>query len=337
MAQATGAENYYTLKDIAAQRDPNGNAAKVAEILERNNTIFADAPSREGNMDVGERLTMRAKQGTPKWKRYNEHVKPSVSKTTQVDEVTGHLEDWSEIDCDLADKAADGLGDFLLREARPKMAAMADEMATQMIYGSLSNDPKTFNGFMTRLSEKNDQYMNGSPIVLDAGSTQNTGNGSILLVGWGDDTVYSIFPKGSTGGIQFTDKGKVTSENEDGLLDVYRSKFSWDCGLAVKDYRYIARLANIDVAALAALTPDTAKTSDLYFKFMELVGKIPNPSAVNLVAYCSRDVWIAMNKIAMAEGNRSTNTPIPDFRFVANVFNIPVKLQDAMLTSEAKV
>lgn len=329
-------KDYYTLRDIAAQENPDGTAATVAEILDRANPMVHDMPFVEGNLDVGERITVRTKLGNPKWKRYNEHVKPSVTRTTQVDEITGHLEDWSEVDCDLADKAKN-LGNFLVREAKPKMEAMAQEMSTAYIYASLSDDPKTFNGFFTRLNTLNDVYMNGEPIVIDAGGTNKGGLASMLFVGWGNSTVYGIYPKGSTAGLKFEDKGKVTSENEDGYLDVYRSKFSWDAGLAVKDYRYIVRVANIDIEALSKITPETAKTSDLYMKFMDAVGRIPNPQSVNLRCYVPREVWIAMSKIAAATGNRPVNQSITQAGFITDVLGVPVAMQDAMLTTESVV
>lgn len=329
-------ENTYSLKDVASRKDPDGSIADVAEILMQSNSIVNDMPMYEGNMDVGERITVRKSLGNPKWKRYNEHVKPSVSRTSQVDEVTGHLEDWSEIDCDLADKAGNR-GEFLMREAKPKMQAMADEMARTIVYGSLSDDPKTFNGFMTRLSTKNEAYMNGNPVVLDAGGTSSGALASMLFVGWGDSSVYGIYPKGSNAGLKFEDKGKVTSQNEDGYLDVYQSKFSWDCGLAVKDYRYILRVANIDVASLLSLTPETAKTSKLYMDFMQAVGMIPNPQTVRLTCYCPRQVWIALSKVAAATGNRPVNQGITEAGFVTSIMGVPVKMQDTMLTTEAQV
>lgn len=329
-------ENTYSLKDIAAQKNPDGSLADVAEILMQANSIVNDMEWYEGNMDVGERLTVRKTLGSPKWKRYNEHVKPSVSRTSQVDEVTGHLEDWSEVDCDLADKAGNR-GEFLLREAKPKMQAMSDEMARTIIYGSLSDDPKTFNGFMTRLSTINEEYMNGEPVVLDAGGTNGGGLASMLLVGWSNATAYGIYPKGSQAGLNFEDKGKVTSQNDDGFLDVYRSKFSWDAGLAVKDYRYILRVANIDVASLLDLTPETAKTSPLYMNFMQAVGMIPNPQTVRLTCYVPRQVWIALSKVAAATGNRPVNQSITEAGFVTNVLGVPVKLQDTMLVTESQV
>ena len=329
-------ENTYSLKDIAARKDPDGKLADVAEIMMQSNTIIEDLEFHEGNMDVGERITVRKTLGSPKWKRYNEHVKPSVSRTSQVDEVTGHLEDWSEVDKDLADKAGNR-GEFLLREAKPKMQAMADEMARTFIYGSLTDNPKTFNGFMTRLDEINPAYMNGKPVVINAGGTNSGGLASILLVGWGPSTVYGIYPKGSQAGLVFDDKGEETSQTEDGFLDVYRAKFAWDAGLAVKDYRYIVRIANIDIAEALALTPETAKTSNLYMKFMDAVGNIPIPGSVRLRAYCPRQIWIAMSKVAAATGNRPVNQSITEAGFVTNVLGVPLKMQDTMLATEAQV
>lgn len=337
MASSTGIENIYSLKDIAALKNPNGTLADVAEVMMKSNTMIGDMPFREGNLETGDRITVRKSLGSPKWKGYNEWVKASVSRTSQVDEVTGHLEDWSQIDCDLADKAGANIGNFLMREAKPKMQAMADEMVSQMIYGSLGDNPKTFNGFMYRLNTLNDQYMNGEPIVLNAGGTDASQNASILLVGWGDSSVYGIYPKGSQAGLQFEDKGRITSEKDGGFLDVYRSKFSWDAGLAVKDYRNILRIANIDVGALKNLNVENAKNSPLYNVFMNAVGLIPNPQAVNLVAYAPRAVWIALSQIANAYGNRADNMNVAQGGFVANIFGVPVKVQDSMLTTEAVV
>ncbi len=330
-------KNTYSLKDIVAMKNPDGTLANVAEILMQSNSMIEDMPIMEGNVETGEQLTLRRSLGNPQWKRYNEHVKASVARTTQVDEVTGHLEDWSQIDCDLADKAGANLGDFLLRESKPKMQAMSQEMAKTLIYGSLGSDPKTFNGFMTRMDVLNDDYMNGSPIVIDAGGTNAGGLASVLLIGWSPETVYGLYPKGAQGGLKFEDKGKITDKNDDGFLDVYRSKFSWDMGLAVRDYRYAIRIANIDVEALQGINPTTAATNPLYMTFIKALGMIPNPQSVNLNLYAPRAVWIALSQIAAATGNRNVVKDINQAGLVSDIMGIPLKVQDAMLITEAKV
>lgn len=330
-------KNTYSLKDVIALKNPDGTLANVAEILMQSNSMIEDMPVMEGNVETGEQLTLRRSLGTPHWKRYNEPVKPSVSRTTQENEVTGHLEDWSEIDCDLADKAGASLGDFLLRESKPKMQAMSQEMAKTIVYGSLGADAKTFNGFMTRMNTLNGDYMNGEPIVIDAGGTNEGGLASVLLIGWSPETIYGLYPKGAQGGLQFEDKGKITKDTDTGLLDVYRSKFSWDMGLAVRDYRYAVRIANIDVEELQGLTPSTAASSPLYMKIIKAVGMIPAPQTVNLNFYAPRSVWIALSQIAAATGNRNVVKDINQAGLVSDIMGIPLKVQDAMLITESKV
>lgn len=332
MPTATGNENMYTLKDVMARKDPNGRLATIAEILQQSNTIYDDMPMLEGLTEVGDQITVRAKLGDPKWKRYNEHIKPSISLTDQVNELCGHIEDWSEIDADLAEKSGDVAG-FLLRESKAKMQAMANEVVRTIIYGNATTDPKTFNGFMTRLNKLNDEYMNGTPVVIDGGGSTGGQQGSILIVGWGENTVHGIYPKYSQGGLEFDNKGKVTSQTADGYLDVYRSKFAQEVGLAVRDYRYIVRIANIDAEEIK--TPST--TSNLYDLFMEAVSNIPNPQLVNLTAYAPRRIWLALSQIAAKSGNRPMTESITQAGFVTNIIGVPLKMQDCMLMTESVV
>lgn len=332
MPTATGNANMYSLKDIMAVKDPNGRLATIAEILQQSNTIYDDMPMLEGLTEVGDQITVRAKLGDPKWKRYNEHIKPSISLTDQVNELCGHIEDWSEIDADLAEKSGDVAG-FLLRESKAKMQAMANEVVRTIIYGNATTDPKTFNGFMTRLNKLNDEYMNGTPVVIDGGGSTGGQQGSILIVGWGENTVHGIYPKYSQGGLEFDNKGKVTSQTADGYLDVYRSKFAQEVGLAVRDYRYVVRIANIDAEEIK--TPSA--TSNLYDLFMEAVSNIPNPQLVNLTAYAPRRIWLALSQIAAKSGNRPMTESITQAGFVTNIIGVPLKMQDCMLMTESVV
>lgn len=336
MATATGNANAYSLKDIMAAKDPNGQLATVAEILQESNTIYDDMPMIEGLTEVGDQVTVRSKLGDPKWKRYNEHVKPSIALTDQVNELTGHIEDWSEIDADLAEKAGD-LNGFLLRESKAKMQAMGNEVARMLFYGNATTDPKTFNGFMMRLNKLNDEYMDGKPCVLDAGGKQEGKNASILLVGWSDNTIHGIYPKYSKGGLQFDNKGKVTSQTSDGYLDVYRSKFSQEIGISVRDYRYMVRIANIDAESLKTIGTENDTSANLYNMFIAAVANIPNPQLVNLVAYAPRKVWVALSQKAAETGNAPTNTSISERGLITNILGIPLKMQDCMLTTEALV
>lgn len=336
MATANGNSNIYSLKDVVARKDPNGQLATVAEILQQSNTIMDDCPMQEGLLEVGDQVTVRTQLGSPEWKRFNEYASPSVAKVDNVTELTGHIEDWSQIDCDLVKRAADPAG-FMMRESTPKIEAIGQEVATTMIYGNVQTDPKTFHGFMPRLSKLNDTYMSGDPVVLDAGGTTAGAQASILLVGWNENKIHGIYPKGTAGGVQFDNKGKVTSEVDGKYLDVYRCKFSQDVGLAVRDYRYMVRIANIDVASLASINTSADTAANLYDKLLNALSYIPHPEQANLVIYAPRIVWSAMSRQAAATGNAPVNTSITQRGLVFDIFGIPFKRQDAMVETESVI
>lgn len=340
MATANGNSNYYSLKDMLALKDPNGAPARVAEILEQANPMLADGPSYPTMLDTSEQVTVRKQLGSPKWTGYNEYASASVAKVDSVTELTGHIEDWSVVDKRLTDQHSD-VNQFLMQESRPKMQAIAQEVAATFIYGNASSDPKSFTGFFPRLNKLNSNYESGSPVVLDAGGTTPGANGSILIVGWGQDTVHFIYPKATTGGVNFENLGEDVSEiQENGItkrLRVYRSYFSQDTGLAVRDYRYMVRIANIDMASLATIGTANDTSPKLYQLFRKALSRIPNPQLSNVMAYTNRDIWLALADQQAETGNANYQSNISERGFVQNVMGVPVRLQDCMLATEAVV
>src|SRR5690606_7986796 len=72
--------------------------------------------------------------------------------------------------------------------------------------------------------------------------------------------------------IQVNDKGQVTIENADGSngrMEAYRMHFRLDCGLCVRDWRYVVRICNIERSALTADASAGASLPDLMFEAME--------------------------------------------------------------------
>lgn len=336
MATANGNSENYSLQDIMAAKDPDGKLSVVTDIITKSNPIMQDIVWQEGLLEEGDRVTLRTKLGNPQWKRYNEYASASTSKVTQVDEVCGHIEDWSQIDADLARKAGD-LNTYLMRESKAKIAAMGQAVVETMLYGNISTDPATFQGFLPRLGALNEEYMSGEPVVIDAGGRTASSNASILLVGWGTDTVHGIYPKYSKAGLDFQNKGLVTDTQNGKFLDVYRSKFSWEAGLAVRDYRYIVRIANIDVASLATIGGSDDASAQLYLKFIDAISAIPNPDMVKLCAYGPRKVWAALSKKAALTGNRDNTQSITQVGMVSDIMGVPFRRLDSMLTAEAVI
>jgi hypothetical protein len=243
-----------TLADWAKRLDPDGKVPTIVELLSQTNEILDDMLWREGNLPTGHRTTVRTALPTVTWRLLNQGVAPSKSTTAQIDEQTGMLEAWSEVDTDLY-KLNGSTNSFRLSEARAFIEAMNQEFAQTLFYGNQGTAPEEFSGLATRYSTSAGSL---SDNVIKAGGA-GADNTSIWLVAWEEDTVCGIFPKGTTAGLQHDDYGEVTVEVTAGIagnrMRALQERWQWKGGLAVKDYRYAVRICNIDVSDLAGGSP----------------------------------------------------------------------------------
>jgi hypothetical protein len=106
-----------------------------------------------------------------------------------------------------------------------------------------------------------------------------TNNASIWLVLWGKNTVFCPFPKGSKAGLQHKDLGEDTViDANGGRFQALRTHYQWKNGLAVKDWRYVVRIANINTSNLVA-----KPAANLIKLMLRAIFRIPNlrgPSGV---------------------------------------------------------
>lgn len=246
---ATIGANAATLHDWAKRIDENGKVDKIVELLKQRNEILDDMLWIQGNLPTGHKTTVRTGIPEATWRMLNYGVKRSKSQTAQISDSCGMLENYSEIDKDLADLNGN-TSEFRLSESVAILEGMNQEMAKTLFYGDTSIAPAKFIGLSPRyntLTRKDPVVEDSSDYVLDAGGT-GTDNTSIWLVVWGDRSVHGIFPKGSKAGVDQSDKGQVTLHDADGNpYEGYRAHFKWNCGLTVRDFRQAVRLSLIHI------------------------------------------------------------------------------------------
>lgn len=331
---ATLSTNALTLADWAKRLDPDGKIPQVAEILSQSNEILEDAVMMEGNLPTGHRVVIRTGLPTVYWRSLNQGVPPSKSQTAQVDESCGILEAFSEVDVDLADLNGN-TAQFRLSEDRAFLEAMNQEQAQKMFYGNPATDPRYYLGLAPRygsLSAGNAQN------ILDAGGTGSV-NTSIWLVVWGENSVFCPFPKGSKAGLFHEDLGVETVNNADGSrFRAYRTRYQWKNGLVVKDWRYVVRIANIDVNNLVANT----SAADLIALLSRAMDRIPNWGMGKAVFYMNRTVYSilrlqALNKsnytVTVEKGLNQFGTPQNWLSFEG----VPLRRVDQLLSTESRV
>lgn len=319
-----------TYLDIAKRTDPDGRTAKIVEMLEQSNEILLDATVTECNDGTSHKTTVRTglPQGT--WRRLYQGVQPEKSTTVQVTDSTGMLEAYAEVDKKLIDIAPDPAG-FRLSEERPFVEGMTQNVAKTLFYGNQSTEVEKFTGFAPRYNSLS--AVNGQNIV-DAGGT-GSDNTSIWLVCWGENTCHMLYPKGSKAGISQRDLGEDTKVNADGsMYQVYRTHWGWDAGLTVRDWRYVVRVANIDVSDIR--TTDSAMQK-LVSLLIDAEERLPSLGMGRAAFYCNRTVRTALRKGILGKvSNQLTEETVAGKR--ATMFDgIPIRICDQLVNNEARV
>jgi hypothetical protein len=317
-----------TLLDMAKSLDPDGSIAPVVELLSQENEILTDMTFMEANGVTGHRTTVRTGLPTPTWRKLYGGVQPGKSTKAQVTDSMGMLEAYAEVDKALADLNNNEAA-FRLSEDYGHIEGMSQEMAQTLFYGNESTEPEAFTGLTSRFNSTTAESADN--VINASGSGNRT---SIWLIVWGPNTCHGIFPKGSRAGVQKSDKGHVTIENVDGAggrMEAYRTHYRWDCGLTVRDWRFIARVANIDVTSFNTL----ANTKNLIEYMVRASERIKSFGAGRPVWYVNRRIRENL-RLGIVEkiANNLTWETVEGKRVM--VFDdIPVRRTDALLSTES--
>lgn len=331
--------NFSNLVDVTRRMDPDGSIATIAELLSQYNPILMDIPMVEGNLPTGHRSTIRADLPTATWRYMNYGVKPTKSKTVQVDDTIGMLEDYGEVDKDLA-MLNGNTAEFRLSEDTPHIESMSNVIAETIFYGDVNTNPQGFHGLTPRYNSldiaasKPDATTQSSQLkhVVDMGGTANLT--SLWLVCWGEKTVHGIYPKGSQAGLLSEDLGEQTLfDDEGGRYQGYRSHYQWKKGLSVPDWRYIVRVANIDVTAIDAEATQKA----LYQAMIKAMHTIPQGNMGKKVFYAGSAVAAMLDIAAVEKANASLGIGEEFGQEFTTFRRIPVKECHALIEDETQV
>lgn len=321
--------NNWTLADWAKTQDPDGKTATIVELLSQTNEILSDMMWIEGNLPTGHRTTQRTSLPSVGYRRLNEGVAPTKSTTAQVDDACAIMEAFSETDCDLANLNGN-VAQFRLQEAQAFLEAMNQQMAQTLFYGNQTTDPKEFTGFAPRYNDTT--AANGQNIV-DAGGS-GSDNTSVWLVLWGPNTAHGVFPKGAKAGLIHEDLGIETVEDSSGnRLRAYRDRFQWKCGLSLRDWRFVVRIANIDVSDLV----DESGAADLIKVMIKSIHRLPNLNMGKPAFYMNRTVRQMLDIQAMSKTNVYLTVGEEEGKLKTTMRGIPLRTVDALTNAEAQV
>jgi hypothetical protein len=330
---ATLGSTFFDLIELYKRQDGQGNFVPIIEILNEMNPVLADAIAVECNKGTTHLHTVRSGLPEVSWGRLYKGIPNGKSGTAQVEDTTGYVEGLSTIDKRLLDLSTNE-GAVRMGEAMAYLEAMSQQVSRKIFYGNTAADPEEFMGLAPRFNQLS--AANGGQIV-DAGGT-GADNTSLWMVTWGDNQCQLLYPKGTQAGVKREDMGSQR------LLDAagnayygMEEKFTWHCGLAVKDWRYVARVANIDVSDLQANTvPLYDHLRSAYYKLQSrrLAGG-------KMAIYCNTDVLESLDALATNGGSddsfiRLTRKEIQGEE-VLSYRGIPIRESDSLMNTEARV
>jgi len=334
----TGSE-YPNLANLTKRMDPDGKIAKIAELLEQQNPILEDVPLVEGNLPTGHRTTVRADLPTPTWRKLNYGVKPTKSSTAQVDDTIGMLEDYAEVDKDLAELNGNSAA-FRMSEDTPHLEAMSNTMASTIFYGDTGLYPERFLGLAPRYdaltlvkpdAQTNSAYLKNIISCSDGSPTADVQT-SMYYVVWGENTVHGIYPKGSQVGLKAQNLGEVTLFDDDGgRFQGFRTHYQWKMGLCVRDWRYVVRICNIELGDMAV-----AASQKLLYTAM-IKAMYATPMRARGVFYAAPAVCAMLDQAAIEKSNAALGYQTVFGKEVLGFRGIPIRTCNALLETEAVV
>jgi hypothetical protein len=317
-----------------------GQVGEVVEVLRQLNPILDDAVTAEANMGTFHRHTIRTGLPSVAWGRLYQGIPQSKSTTQQVDDTTGFVEGLSTVDTRLLDISMNPAA-VRLSEGRSFLEAMAQEVSTGFFYHNTTTTPEKFKGLSTRYGNLTGAPASGQ--VVDGGGV-STNNTSIWFVTWGDDYTTLIHPKGTMAGVSREDKGEQrTYDANNNVYYVKEELFRQHVGVAVRDWRFNARIANINTANVLAGSVDLyALMRKAYYK---LQGRRSSkmsadvPAQGRTVIYMNRDMLAALDAIGMNSGTAALKLTPMDLQGeeVMSFRGMPIRETDALINAEAQV
>lgn len=342
---------FLTLADIGRRLDPDGRVSDMAEMLSQCNEMIDDMPFVEANGLTSHVTTLRTSLPKGSYIRYYQGTGYTKSNAAQVEFGMSLLRDYSQIDKRLASIGGQ-VSALRMKEDSAHMEGLAQQQSSTLVYGNTFTTPEQFTGFAPFFNSVSTSTAQNALNVFDCGGIGSS-NASIWMIGWGENTAYGIYPKGSTAGLVFEDKGDVVPgfDSSNQRFEAYTSLFEWQMGLVVEDWRYVVRLANIDTttAGLLGVAPP-----DLFAIMSRAVVRLPTAGrnvsgitktdapnrqspAVRLKMYCDRTVRAALDVQAIRDKNVLLSPRDYDGNPVVSFRGIPIGVHDALLNTESRV
>ena len=321
-------------KDAAAATDPSGKTLEIVEMMDEVNPVLGDIPMVPGNQGSTHMMSVRDGIPDPTFRRLNRGTPVTKATEHAIEFGAAIVEDRGEIDEILVARIKEK-EKFRLRQNKGHIQGIGQTLASTLFYGDVEANADRFTGLSAFYS---DLAADSGDNVIDAGGNDSDLT-SMWLILWNEDTNTGFYPDGGKAGIEHQDKGLEKCFDSDSnplykFVDIFRAQM----GLAWGDWRQGARIANLDLSALATAGDETDTSANLLKFAIQAKGKIFNTNVGKGYWYARREVKTALDIKARNKPNLQINmATLANGDQVTMLEGYPVHLCDALLPTESRV
>lgn len=325
----------YTLVDLMKMMGADAKMTTVAMTLARKSPMVREVPIIEANQVLSHIGNRQLSMPTVQKRALNDGIPTSAHKEATVTAPMSLFEVESKVDEEIIRLAGANKDAVRTRKDMIFVEAMTQAVQEEIVYGSIGDDVLGFNGLAT-MFDLSTAYPNGDSswfynVQLAGGSGSDTT--SIWVVEWGAEKAHLIYPKGTVGGLEISDKGlqRVDGVTSGTSFYAWCTQFKWRCGLYVQDERCVQRIANIESSGTSNIFDD----DQLITALNRLPDMGENPMTriyVNRTLRTQMDIRVKdKNNVNYVNVADAFGKPVLYFR------GVPVQVCDAITNAETAI
>jgi len=313
-----------TLADVQATIGSDGRMMDVINTLLRSNPFIQDATMVEGTEFGGNKSMQLTGQPSGAFRSYNEGVPIEKATYKQVEDSCGNLESWSEIDVGVLEDHPNP-AQYRQWQDDAHIEGLGITAETTVFYGNEVTDPSSFTGLVPRFNQHTNGETSANVFNIGGAATRT----SVWLIDWSPKSCFLFYGRGQKGGLQVNNLEENTKYDANGNpYRVVGTKFKWNIGLALADWRYCARLGAINVAAVPA---------NFVTSMIDLVNAVPKrgQGLGRRVIYMNQAMSAALEKNILIQTGVRMTTMTWGGQQVMSFQGVPIVTADAITSNEA--
>ena len=327
---------YIDLIDINKAKGEDGMVtAALIDVVTRLSPVLRSSYIGACNNNTTHKHVIKSGKGIATWGRLYKGIAASKGNTFQVEDTTGFLEARTEIDTRVLDLEGENAQRYKLIEAESQLETVTENFESAFFYSDTAAAPDEIQGLGARYGEIS--TAGPGSMIVNAGGV-GSDNMSVWMVTWGPKACSLIHPSKVSGGIERDQKGEQRVLDADGNPyyaeeDIYRLH----TGVSVGDWRYVSRIANIDVSAFETDPSGAARwLRKAYYKHR---GRIHNTGRT--VIYCRKEFIEGLDELGTNSGGSDNYVRLKPMEFMGQEFDsyrgMPLIESENLLATEAQV